>query len=157
MGRHEMHAVREVGRHLPQYRAFDRADIGDNCARVEMRSDLPRDGAAGADRDADDDKIGAFDGRRIGLDHLIGDCRARRSAGGLPAVRAVATIARAAPCSARRSGDRGADQPGPDQRQAVEQRLRAHLPDVQNSASASTTSRFASSVPTVMRSAFDNP
>ena len=35
--------------------------------------DLRGDRAAGADRDADDDEIGAFDRRGIGLDHLVGE------------------------------------------------------------------------------------
>ena len=39
----------------------------------QMRADLLRDLAAGADRDADDDEIGAFDRGGVGLDHLIGE------------------------------------------------------------------------------------
>ena len=69
--------------------------------------------------------------------------------------RAVATIVRTDALLARCARDRGADQADADQRQPVEQWTVAHavgaLP--MNSASAWTTSRFASSVPTVMRSA----
>ena len=109
--------------------------------------------AAGADRNADDDEIGAFDRGGVGLDHLIGDAelgdalaRLRRARGGDDrAHRAL---------RARRARDRAADQAEADQRQAVEERLLAHAAFPRNSASAFTTSRLASSVPTVMRSAF---
>ena len=55
---------------------------------------------------------------------------------------------------ARRARDRGADQTDADQRQAVEERrVAGHAGRPMNSASAATTSRLASSLPTVMRSA----
>ena len=79
--------------------ALDRADVGDDRARLQMRRDLLRDRAAGADRNADDDEIGAFDRRRVGLDHLIGNAQARRRARRVAAERAVATIERTAPCA----------------------------------------------------------
>ena len=119
-----------------------------------MRADLLGDLAAGADRNADDDEIGAFDRGGVALDHLIGDAelghalaRLRRARGGDDrAHRAL---------RARRARDRAADQAEADQRQAVEDRLLRVTPAFpRNSASAFTTSRLASSVPTVMRSAF---
>ena len=72
MRRHEVHVFRQMRRHVANDRALHRADIGDNCAGREMRADLLGDGAAGADRNADDDEIGAFDRRGIGFHHLIG-------------------------------------------------------------------------------------
>ena len=59
--------------HVAQHRAFDRADVGDNGVRREMRSDLLGDRAAGADRNADDDQIGALDCGGVGFHHLIGE------------------------------------------------------------------------------------
>ena len=119
-----------------------------------MRADLLGDRAAGADRNADDDEVGAFDRGGIALDHLVGDAelghapaRFRRARGGDDrADRALR------PRGAR---DRRADQPDADQRKAVEQSGGfAHAFCPRNSASACTTSRLASSLPTVMRSAF---
>ena len=108
------------GRHVAHHRALDRADVGDDRAGRKMRADLLGDRAAGADRNADDDEVGAFDRGGVGLDHLIGDAefgdapaRLRRTRGGDDrAHRALR------PRGAR---DRGADQPDADQRQAVEQ------------------------------------
>ncbi len=87
----------------------------------EMRRDLLGDLAAGADRGADDDEIGARDGGGIGLDHLVGepefgDAPARR--GGARARHDLAHRA----LRARRARDRGADQADADQREAVEER-----------------------------------
>ena len=71
------------------HRALDRADVGDDRAGLQMRADLLGDRAAGADRNADDDEIGAFDRGGVGLDHLIGEAelgdalaRLRRARGG---------------------------------------------------------------------------
>ncbi len=147
-----MHARGNVGRHVAQHRALDRADVGDGGARREMRTDLRRDRAAGADRHAEDDEIGAFDRGCVGLDHLIGkpelgDAPARGGGAGSGDDRAHGAL------RARRARDRRADQAHADQCQAIEDGLSAHL-FPKNSASAATTSRLASSLPTVMRSAF---
>ena len=154
MRRHEMHVLRQMRAHVAHDRALDRADVGDGGAGSEMRADLLGHRAAGADRNADDDQIGAFDRGGIGLHHLIGEAelgdapaRLRRTRGGDDRAH-----------GALRAGgarDRGADQPDADQREAVEQGRRfAHAGFPRNSASALTTSRLASSVPTLMRSAF---
>ena len=109
----------------------------------------------GADRDADDDEVGAFDRRGVGLHHLIGkaqlgDALARRGRAGGDHDRARGAL------RARGARDRAADQAGADQRQPVVDRLfqLGHAGFPRNSASALTTSRLASSLPTVMRSAF---
>ena len=79
----------------------------------------------------------------------LGDAPARRGE------RAVATIERTSALCARGARDRGADQADADQREAIEERrLASHDFFPTNSANAATTSRFASSLPTVMRSAF---
>jgi hypothetical protein len=59
--------------HVAHDRAFDRADIGNDGAFLELRGNLFGDLAAGADRHADNDEIGARNGGAIGLDHLIGE------------------------------------------------------------------------------------
>ena len=153
MRRHEMHVLRQMRGHVADDRALDRADVGDDGAGRQMRADFLGHRAAGADRNADDDQIGAFDRGGIGFHHLIGEAefghalaRRGRTRGGHDRAH-----------GALRAGgarDRGADQPDADQRQAVEERRRfAHAAFPRNSASALTTSRLASSVPTLMRSA----
>jgi hypothetical protein len=153
-------------RHVAHHRALDRADIGDGRARLQMRRDLLRDLAAGADRDADDDEIGARDRGGIGLDHFDRQGqvrrRARRVGGG---TRRRHDLAHGA-LRARGARDRAADQADADQRQvrtrseaAVAVRVALDLSPTpvvlpKNSLSAATTRRLASSVPTVMRSAF---
>src|SRR3954466_16046623 len=46
-----------IRRHLAYDGALDRADVGDDGARLEMRSNLGRDLAAGTDGDAEDDEV----------------------------------------------------------------------------------------------------
>ena len=62
-------------------------------------ADLLRDRAAGADRDADDDEVGAVDRRGVGRRPPGRRCRARRTRRRVAAERAVATIARTTPCA----------------------------------------------------------
>ena len=98
MGGDEMHARRQMRGHVAHDRALDRADIGNDGARLEMRRDLLGDLAAGADRNADDDEIGAGDRRGVGLDHLVGEPKL----GDAPPRRGrarLATISRTAPCA----------------------------------------------------------
>ncbi len=71
--RHEMDAGGQVRRHVPSHGALDRADIGNDRARLQMARDLLRDCAAGADRDAKDDEIGIINGFRIGFHDGIGN------------------------------------------------------------------------------------
>ncbi len=144
-------------RHVAQHRALDRADVGNRRAAEKMRADLGGDLAAGADRHADDDEIGAGDRGGIAVHHPIGDAEFgdAPARGGGP--RRRHDLAHH-PLRARRARDRRADQANADQRQAVVQRcgFRHSITPVlaKNSLSAATTSRLASSVPTVMRSAF---
>ena len=112
-----------------------------------------RDRAAGADRDADDDEVGAVDRGGVALDHLIGDAElghalARRGE------RAVATIERTAPCARAARAIEQPIRPKPISARRLKIGWSRHVGFPRNSASAFTTSRFASSVPTVMRSAF---
>ena len=121
-----------------------------------MRADLLGDRPASADRNADDDEIGAFDRGGIAFHHLIGEAELGHALarGGRTRRRHDRTHGALRAGGAR---DRGADQPDADQRQAVIQRRRfAHAGLPKNSASDLTISRFASSVPTLMRSAFGN-
>ena len=66
-----MHAGGNVGRHVAQDRAFDRADVGHNRAPRKMRGDFRSDCATSADRNCDNDEVCAFRRRRVGFDHLI--------------------------------------------------------------------------------------
>ena len=75
-------------RHVPDDRALDRADVGDDRARLEMRRDLLRHRAAGADGNAEDDEVGVLDRFRIGLQHAIDDAEfGDARAGLLPSAR----------------------------------------------------------------------
>ena len=73
MGRHEMNGLRQMRAHVAHDRALDRTDIGNDRAGFEMRADLLGDRAANADRNADDDEIGAVDGLGVGLRHRVGE------------------------------------------------------------------------------------
>src|SRR5262249_4414373 len=150
--RHEMHSRGEVGRYGAQDRAFDRTDVRDDRSRRKVRPDLCGHLAACADRDGDDDEISAFGCRGVGFNHLIGEAelshapaRGRGAGGGDDGTRSA--------LRARGARDRRADETHSDQRETIENGLPPHLRPM-NSASAATTSRFASSVPTVMRNAF---
>src|SRR6516165_273288 len=152
MGRHEMHPRGKMGRHGAQYRGFDRADIGDDRPRRKVRPDLRGHRAASADRDGDNDEIGAFGCGCVGCDHVIGEAefgkapaRGGGAGGGDDGTRSA--------LRARGTRDRGTDETHSDQRKAIENGLPLHLRPT-NSASAATTRRFASSLPTVIRSAF---
>ena len=69
MRRHEMHALRQMGRHVAHDRALHRADIGDDRSRLEVWRNLLCDRPAIADRDAQDHEIRALHG----LDVVFGD------------------------------------------------------------------------------------
>ena len=148
MRRHEMHALRKMRGHVADHRALDRADVGNGGAGRKMRADFLGDRAAGADRNADDDEIGALDRGGVGLDHLIGEAELGHALARCGRARGRHDRAHGA-LRARCARDRGADQPDADQRQPVEERGRfAHAAFPRNSPSALTTSRLASSVPT---------
>ena len=84
-----------------------------------MRADLLGDRAAGADRNADDDEVGAFDGGGVGFDHLVGEAELGDAPARLRRARGRDDRARRA-LRARRARDRGADQADADQREAIE-------------------------------------
>ena len=119
MRRDQMHALRDMRRHVLEHLALDRADVGDDRAGLERRRDLGRDRPARADRNADDDEVGVLRGLGVGLDHLIRDaeldhalaCRFRARGRDDRAHHAV---------FARRARNRAADQPDADQREAVD-------------------------------------
>ena len=118
---------------------------------LSERRDLGCDRPARADRNADDDEIGILHGLGVGLDHLVRDAEFDHAPARCLAARGRHDLARCA-VFARRTRDRAADQPDADQREVVDDRDSPFFPI--NSASVSTTSRFASSVPMVMRRAF---
>ena len=117
-----------------------------------MRADLRRDRSASTHGNGNDDEICAFDRGGVGFLDVVGeaelgDAPARCSGAGGRDDRACRLLC------ARGACNRGADQAHSDERNAVENGPAAHLPPM-NSRNADTTSRFASSLPTVMRSAF---
>ena len=151
----KMNASGNVGRHVVHHRGLDRADVGDGRAPLQLRADFFRHRAAGADRNADDHQVGIGDRGRAGVHHRVGEPQfadalprrlgARRRHDGTHDAERT-----------RRARDRAADQADADQRQAVEEDWRSHHSRPMNSFSAATTSRLASSVPTLSRNAFGN-
>ena len=144
--------------HVAHDCAFDRADIGNRRAARQMRADLGGDLAAGADRHADDDEVGAGDGGGIAFYDLIGEAELG-DAPARAAERAVATISRTAPCARAARAIDEPIRPTPINARRLNTAVRAessqrHAGLARNSLSAATTSRLASSVPTLMRSAF---
>ena len=110
------------------------------------------DVAAGADRRADDDQIGAGDRGGVGLHHLIGEAEL----GDAPARRApsaaLATISRTAPCARAARAIEEPIRPTPISARRLNSGaglVTASRPSfARKSLSAATTSRLASSVPT---------
>ncbi len=125
MRRHEMHIFRQMRTHVADDRALDRADIGDGGTGSQMWRDLLRHRAAGADRNAQDHQIGAFDRGGVGFHHLIGEaelghapaCLCRARGGDDRADRAL---------QLRRARDRRADQADADEGEAVVKGLLCH-------------------------------
>ena len=117
--RHEMDAGRQMRRHLPRDRALDRTDIGDDRAWLEIRRDFLRDRATGADRDAQDDEVGALGRFGVALNHGIDDAKLPDPRAGLLRARGGDDLACQAlqACGAR---DRAADQAEADQRDPFE-------------------------------------
>ena len=155
MGRDEMNVIRQMRRHLADDRALDRADVGDDRAGFEERRDLLRDRPAGADRDAEDHEVGVLDGFRVGLQHAVDDAEFGHPRAGFFRARGGDDFA-GEPLRPRGARDRAADQAEADQRDASEDRRRAHLAAMK-SRRPSTTRRLASSVPMVMRSEWGRP
>ena len=101
---------------------FTEPDIGNRGAGLEMRADFLGDRAANADRNADDDEVGAFDGLGVGLRHLVGEAELDDALSRLRRMRGCHDRAHGA-LRARGAGDGRADQPNPDDGERVEQRL----------------------------------
>ena len=72
---HEMHAGGKMRRHVLDHRRLDGADVGDGGARFQVRGDFGGDRPAGADRNADDDEVGARGRLGIGVDDAVGDAQ----------------------------------------------------------------------------------
>ena len=149
-----MHGLGQVRGHIAHDRALYRADVGDDCAGRKVWADLLCDLTAGSDRDANDHQVGAFDGSGIAFNHLIGEAELGDAPARLRRPRGCYNCPHCA-LRACRTRDRGADQPNADESQPIEQGRRLiHAGFPTNSLSACTTSRLASSVPTLIRKAF---
>jgi hypothetical protein len=154
MGRDEMHPGRQVRRHLTDHRTLDGPHVRDDGVGRQHRSDRLGDRAAGPDRDAGDHQVGAPGGAGgVGMilvaeaDFLGPAQHMRRGIGKHDAPRE--------PADTGAPGDRRADEPDPDDRDAVEER--GHDDRSRKALSAATVARFASSSPIVMRSASGRP
>ena len=119
MRRHEMHAIRQMRRHVPHHRALDRADIGDDGAGLQMGRDFLRHRSAGADGNAEDDEIGVFHGLRIGLHYAVDNAELLHPRAGFRRARGGDDLAGQS-LRARGARDRAADQAEADQRELSE-------------------------------------
>ena len=95
--------------HLAHYGALDRADVGDDRSGRQVRADFGGDCAAGADRNADDDEIGARDRGGIAFDHLIGEAKFGDAPAGCGRLRGGHDLAHGV-LGTRGASDRRADQ-----------------------------------------------
>jgi len=103
----------------PHHGALDRADIGNDRARLEMGCNLLRDRAAGADRNAQDDEIGVLGGLRVGLQDVIDNAEFQHPRAGLGRACGGDDFSGQS-LFARGTRDRAADQPETDQRDLLE-------------------------------------
>jgi hypothetical protein len=154
MGGHEMHAGGDVRLHLAEDRGLDRADVADCRAGLQRARNLGGDRAAGADRNAQDDEIGAADGLGRGGGVAVAQTERARLLQSGGASRLDGDLV-GEPLGARGTRDRRADQPDADERETAD--LSHHAAPARKSAKAETARRFASSVPIVIRSAFGKP
>ena len=149
MGRNEMHAGRDVRRHVGDHGLLDRADVGHDAAGLERRRDRLGGRTAGADRRADDHQVGVLGrGGEIGaamIDQLQPVGRGRR----LRAARRRDDRP-GEPALARFERDRAADQADADQRDFLEHWL-GHFCAATKRCSESRTAFTSASVPMVMR------
>ncbi len=155
----EMHTVWHMRRHLRDDGCLGRADIGDDGAQLQVGRDLFGDRFRSADGNGDDDEIGILDrlGGRFDISstELQFFCPLQRlgAAGRDDDLFSQPKLLHVA-------GDRRADEADTDQGDADETGFGAHAaPPLRRmkSASAATTSRFASSVPTERRRWFGSP
>ena len=119
----KMHARRQMRLHLGDDRALDRADVRDDGAGRQAGCMRRGDLAVGADRDAQDDEVGAARRRPRRRSSPRRRGRGRAPGRATASSRSIATTVRgeaAVPCGA---GDRRADQPEADDGEALEERL----------------------------------
>src|SRR6476620_6595979 len=151
--------ARKHGENLPDHRGLDRADLGDDGAFTKMRSHGLHRIGGGANRHGDKHELGVLHRLRRGVGNGIAEAELLGALmnlhGGV-----VADDAPGEPARLDAAGDRGADQPEPDDGNGVEQWL-GHwrfAPEAPMKAlSASSTARFSSSVPMVMRNESGKP
>ena len=153
----EMHALRQVRRDVGDDSRFDRADVGDDGAGFQRRSERLRHGAISADRHAKDDEIGGGCRDRGRID--VAKLERLRPFEHLRIAVADDDFARRAGLAGG-AGDRGADEADADQREPVEQGFglageRHHA--LRNWRKAATTPTLASSSPTLRRRQSESP
>jgi hypothetical protein len=116
---YEMRAGGQIRRHVAHHGALDRADIGNDGAGLEMIGYFLRDGAAGADRNAQDHEIGILGSLRIRLHDAIDNAELQYPRAGFGRARGGDDFAGQS-LFARGTRDRAADQPETDQRDLLE-------------------------------------
>ena len=122
----EMHTRRDMRPQIADHGLLDRADIGQDRAVLQRRPDPPPDFGIGGERRRDDHEIGTRDR----LCRVVASSR-RQSPAAAPRPKSR-PAERKRRCglgavAAQRPGERGPDQPDPDQRHPVEE-LAAHRP-----------------------------
>src|SRR5262245_6318767 len=118
-----------------------------------MRTNLLRDRSTSADRNTDNDQVGAFDRSGVVFDNLIGKAKLGNASTGPRRARGCDNRPRRT-LGTRRARNRRPDKTDTDEGQAIEQRSRfVHAGFPRNSLSACTMRRLASSVPTLIRMA----
>src|SRR6476469_2018726 len=150
---------RKHGENLTDHRRLDRADLGDDGTFTKMRSHGFHRIGGGANRHGNEHKLGVLHRLRRGVGNGIAEAELLAAVvhlrGGV-----VADDAPGEPARLDAAGDRGADQPKPDDDNGVEHWL-GHCRFVpvasMKALSASSTARFSSSVPMVMRNASGKP
>ena len=156
MAGNEMHASGHEPLAIADHGALDRADIGQDGARLEVRSDLLGDRTIGANRGAHDHQVRAAHGLGGRGEGLADQSEAQRGRPRRLAARVADDLARQS-AAAHGMADRGADEADADQRDAFEQWLAHAGLRPRNSARAATTARLSASVPIVMRKACGSP
>ena len=125
MRQHELHLFGEVWREVGDHRAFGGADVADDRAHLEVRSDRCSDRGEGASRHRQDHDVGTVDGVGQGFGDAVADAEC---AG--PVTDALATVINydlAGERAPRASRERAADQSGADDRETLDQQLSHEL------------------------------
>ena len=156
MAGNEMHAFGHMRADIANDGHLHRADIGEDRAGLHRLFDFRGHRPERADGHAEDDEVGILRRVRRRLMRAVDEADFMRALAGFFRAR----ITRNVFCeiaALHRMADGTADKAEADQRDTLEKRFAHDAPPFMKSASASTTSRFASSVPTLRRRQSGSP